>query len=692
MKYLMSTRFLGYNGGKSLSESKVGMISKPLVSVVMPIYNVELYLRDAIDSVVGQTIGFKNNIELILVNDGSPDNSDTICKEYADKYPESVVYINQKNQGANAARRAGFVKSRGEFIHLMDPDDTITLNFYQSALNFFRKSNDSVDVVASKLLYFEAKTGGHYLNYRFTKSRTIRIDKEVKAYQYHIASTVIRRSALQEEWFDGNITIGEDALLFANVVRAKRAYGVVSDTAYNYRIREADNSLMNTQHSKTSYYIDTPKRFWAQVLELWRDDNTGRVAPYIQNYVLNDIQWRLNKQKKQNVLTAEEEVAYKNAVYSTIASLDDETILTQGRLSVSKKLHLIKRKYGKRFDESLVVNRKGYYVGNTCLVPSSRYAKTFGIVLDFITPQGDGRYFIEGTPENDTLHSADRLVIRTSRGDYDLRYVERAQRRKDSFLGDTFRSHEAFESTIEITDSDIVRGVLITFTGQEIEVPIHVKKYTRLSELNATYFKVDSILLNKKDGKIFTSKYKVARHVKFEVLFMIRILMNVRIGQVRNSFKRALHDIASRKVSPKSRKMMAFNFLKPIGAVFSNLVRDISSIFIRVLYYVGLYNSNKPIWIISDRGIGAGDNGEAFFKYLTDQDDLPVKYYFAVNKKSPDFLRMKSLGPVVDMGSLKYKLLFLRSSKIISSQADVYILNPFGLAGLDKCLSSRLET
>ena len=65
-------------------------------SVVMPIYNIESFLNEAINSVINQSLGFKDNIELILVNDGSTDNSETICKKYQEQYQNNIKYIKQR--------------------------------------------------------------------------------------------------------------------------------------------------------------------------------------------------------------------------------------------------------------------------------------------------------------------------------------------------------------------------------------------------------------------------------------------------------------------------------------------------------------------------------------------------------------------------------------------------------------------
>ena len=82
-------------------------MDKFLINTIIPIYNVEEYLEEAIESVINQTIGFEKNIGLILVNDGSSDNSEKICLKYKEKYPNNILYIKQKNKGVSSARNNG---------------------------------------------------------------------------------------------------------------------------------------------------------------------------------------------------------------------------------------------------------------------------------------------------------------------------------------------------------------------------------------------------------------------------------------------------------------------------------------------------------------------------------------------------------------------------------------------------------
>ena len=107
-----------------------------LISVIVPIYNTEKFLRKCIDSIVNQTY---KNLEIILVNDGSPDNAKEICKEYAEK-DKRIVYIEQENGGPSRARNVGLDVARGKYIGFVDSDDSIDVTMYEKLYSFLTKN------------------------------------------------------------------------------------------------------------------------------------------------------------------------------------------------------------------------------------------------------------------------------------------------------------------------------------------------------------------------------------------------------------------------------------------------------------------------------------------------------------------------------------------------------------------------
>lgn len=103
-------------------------MNNPLISVIVPIYNVECYLKTCIDSIVNQTY---SNLEIILVDDGSPDKSPEICDEYA-KNDSRVKVIHQENGGLAHARNVGIAKSSGEYLTFIDSDDYVSNDYVES--------------------------------------------------------------------------------------------------------------------------------------------------------------------------------------------------------------------------------------------------------------------------------------------------------------------------------------------------------------------------------------------------------------------------------------------------------------------------------------------------------------------------------------------------------------------------------
>lgn len=117
-------------------------IEEPLITVVVPIYNVEKYLKKCVDSIIKQTY---NNIEIILVNDGSTDNSLKICNELLDK-DKRIIVISQENGGLSEARNTGIKNAKGEYICFIDSDDFVDYNYIKILLNAIKKHDADISV------------------------------------------------------------------------------------------------------------------------------------------------------------------------------------------------------------------------------------------------------------------------------------------------------------------------------------------------------------------------------------------------------------------------------------------------------------------------------------------------------------------------------------------------------------------
>ena len=118
-------------------------------SIVSAVYNVGPYIDEMIKSIVNQDIGFEKNVQLILVDDCSTDNSFDICTKWQEKYPKNIIAIRLpcNSGGASVPRNEGMKYVEGKYINCTDPDDFLTLNTLSSVYNFFEQHENEMDIV-----------------------------------------------------------------------------------------------------------------------------------------------------------------------------------------------------------------------------------------------------------------------------------------------------------------------------------------------------------------------------------------------------------------------------------------------------------------------------------------------------------------------------------------------------------------
>lgn len=132
--------------------------SKALISIIIPIYNVENYLRQCLDSIVSQTY---QNFECLLINDGSPDNSAEICREYVDKDPR-FRYFEKENGGVSSARNLGIEHSKGEYITFIDSDDWVDSDYLE--VLYTTLLEEGADITVSTYKQFNINDGCFYIH------------------------------------------------------------------------------------------------------------------------------------------------------------------------------------------------------------------------------------------------------------------------------------------------------------------------------------------------------------------------------------------------------------------------------------------------------------------------------------------------------------------------------------------------
>lgn len=647
-------------------------MTKNYLSVIIPVYNVQDYLRDSLDTVIQQSIGFQDAIQLILVNDGSTDTSGAICEEYARKYPANIIYVQQKNGGVSRARNVGLTYATGEYVHFFDGDDLLSRNIYKEAIRFLQSSGGAVDFVAAKIKFFDGIIDSHPLNYKFKKPGLVNLSNRSDVPILHLPTCIFKRDSLAGHTFDEKLKISEDVAFLSHILRSKKAYGLLKKATYFYRKRSDKSSAIDRKLFRRDYYIETPKSAYGAMINDW-SDASGHIDRYMQYTLLYDISYRLD-QSSQSVLSSSEEEDYKEYIKNIIQRCDDEVIIQTRSLDIYKKIYALKLKYGKKFRDHVYSKGESYYFDSWKLIGK---ADVKGYI-DFIHVNSKGDFTFEGYLDVDPLYEDQKTYIELANTNKQLNMVPRAQRAR-TFLGDTLYTGGAFEVTLK---PEQMKSGKICFTYGEsyddsslynITSKIYTGVFTGLGKLAWSYKRHGNLVFRKTaKSRLQVSKNNFLKNVLFEFCFTLRIVVDWKIGRAFEQFAK----LTKRNLNHLSVKALIFEVAKPGLVVAEAIVMIPRALLLRSLYFLFTPFKKQPIWMISDRGMAAGDNGEALFRYIKTQSTVSNNY-FAISKKSSDFNRMKQYGKIVDQASLRYKLLFLLSDMVISSHADIETTNPF---------------
>ena len=319
-----------------------------LFSVIISIYNTARYLDDSIGSLLNQTLGFQK-IQLILVNDGSTDESEDICLKYKKLYNENIVYIKLNHSGVSKARNIGMKFARGKYINFLDSDDKWHARAFQNTLLFFHFYK-TLDLISGRIKFFESNNGYHFLDYKFQNSRVVNLSKEYNCIQLHVSSSFFRSAVIKRYKFDENLFVGEDVKFISNLLLLNPIIGFIKESVYFYRKRADSTSAMQDIVKNANFYLSNNNEVQLYLINksklLYK-----KVIPFIQFYISYEIIFRLASPSFKIFNSSN----YKKYCYLTrnlLYQVDDKYILEQNILSNKLKIFALSLKHNRdiRYD------------------------------------------------------------------------------------------------------------------------------------------------------------------------------------------------------------------------------------------------------------------------------------------------------------------------------------------------------
>ncbi len=219
------------------------MNKEALVSIIVPVYNVEKYIKTCLDSIINQTY---KNIEILLIDDGSTDNSGKICDEYSKK-DKRIKVFHKENGGLSSARNYGIDRAKGDYLTFIDSDDTLELDYIEYLYNLIKKYNTDLSICPYIVIINETK------KYDFGKKyseETLSTEEALKRMLCEEGFTVSACAKLyKKELFDDiryplNKLCEDNGTTYKIIMKCNKiAYG--NESKYNYFKRP--NSIMTSK-------------------------------------------------------------------------------------------------------------------------------------------------------------------------------------------------------------------------------------------------------------------------------------------------------------------------------------------------------------------------------------------------------------------------------------------------------------
>ena len=636
----------------------------------MAAYNSESYISGAIESVINQSLDFKRNIQIVIIDDGSTDDTSLVAEYYQEKFPNNILFLrNDKNYGPAYSRNRGLGHINGEFVNFLDSDDYITEYAFSQALDLFKK-HDEVDIVSMPIYYFGARKGDHILNYKYDKTQVINLEENPEYIQLSGASSFFRVSKLNKYKFEESLKVSEDPLLINQMLLDNPHIGFLDGCAYYYRKHDHQKSLIGASSNRKSYYTTRVDNYFLKLIN-YSLEKYEKVPKFIQHVLMYDLQWIFEIKSVSHLLNREEVFELYAKLIEILSYIDSDVVIFQKSIPGHLKAHiLLLKKYGAEY----LTETKDSSKDKCNHIEDLDFDK---VNIDICQIQNDEIYVL-GYITNFTKDPEIKIVINDDK-EIPVNKLEFPQRDNYSLnFNYGFNHHFDVSIPIEI-------GMTIAFKVNDWDlIPVY-NNTSRLSKISR-YMLSDKYLVIDEGNHISVLERTFTDTLKNEI------------------------------------KTLKGMILKREGGWRTGVI-------LRLMYFIYYpWYINKKIWIFIDLPYSADDNAFQLFKYAVDVNDSEIDKYFAISKydyevndveimankyqsssrwfkirrllglgtPSSEYQKISDIGFEVPFRSMRHRVLSLFAEAIISSQPDNNIIYPFWgnfpyLAGLVKSKTVFLQ-
>jgi glycosyltransferase involved in cell wall biosynthesis len=589
------------------------------LSCILPVFNGEAHLEEAIESVLAQSLEFFENIQLVIVNDGSTDGTERICLKYKEKYPYNVDYAaHARNLGVGAARNSGLRLAMGEYIAFLDADDRLDSAMFEKGVRVLKDAGGEADIAVFPLRYF----GGGADDLRSSpvtsddETTAVDLEEEPRRVLFSACAAVMRESALADIRFDERLRFSEDAEFMHAVLLKKMKYIAVKEPAYMYRTEADGGSAMRGRTQNPAWY--EKNSVFGEAITSYSERTHGRVTQYTRHLIVHELLGGLTTETPEDPPPRE---AVRGALAGVAASLrvaDEESITDAKTPPPWFKHFLLQLKRGEtrlEYDVDIPVFRadgdaidpQSAEIRISALRERRGVLRVYGL---FGRPPGSG-------------------VVPVALGgerDFAAKLASLARREIFFFCCPVY---EEFAFSFEIPINDILSGGgLLSFAlrtnASDLPAKLRFEKNAGPDEGQESFFAGETILLTRADdGPAFCAEPISDKRLAEIVPVRLDVLCGGKAAEAKRLFEEYLR-------------------MRPLFA-------------------------KSRIWLFSDGVQKAGSNSEHLFVHCAKLRD-GIDKYFVIGKDTLDGWRLSETGSVLEYGSDMHKLLCLFAEKFIVSE------------------------
>ncbi|KEK25453.1 glycosyltransferase [Bacillus gaemokensis] len=628
---------------------------KTKLSVVITNYNKEQYLEQCLESVISQTL---KNIEIIVVDDGSTDNSRKVLQQYQKQHEHLTIYM-QKNAGVSVARNVGLQHAKGEYVTFLDADDYVNKMAYEQLYELANQKG--ADIAIANITCFN-----EYRHWPLSYMKKV-FDKKLPVIRHitthselHLtpsaSNKIFKRELCRQHniLFDEDLQVGED-LLFTqqSFLTAKRI--IVKDIPFlNYRVINSGENLskktsisffqqlvtlqkklenLYKKHQKKSYIQFIERRQWKFFLDsiilkcpFFSKEQISQVIQLGNEFLLNLCDPNVTEN-----LNVRDQLVTEMIKQDDCAALEQLLIIIRDE-SISKEHIYENEKYYYYFYRFFPQYKFFLQVNNLILNHRIEGIKLRQEVLTL-----SGYAFIENMS---TKRIIKELVFR-KKGTTKIIQLKSSLRTDITYLfsNNTIDYNDAGFETIEVNVKDLLEK-------GEWEISI------RLSIGNTVVEEPMKVLLA-----------QLRNNTKHQ---------NLNPLEIRMLYKNNEATIHIRKCNYVQQIMNTYREIKRAMRYDIGLLkrRNYAAFFAIIAYKLfGSYFRRKNIWLIGERQDTAQDNSYHLFTYIRkEHPEIPV--YYVIDKGCNDYKNIKNLGNSIQFGSFKHTLYLLICNKTINSYSE----------------------